>query len=124
MTARPSSLAATRAGKARSARASRRGGTWWDCAMPLPEQHRRFSDLAERPGGAGVRWGTFWRRRRGMQRLLMLGASGKTGGHALRYALEKGLEVVALARDPSKLEARPGLTVRKGTPASLEDVQR
>jgi uncharacterized protein YbjT (DUF2867 family) len=59
-----------------------------------------------------------------MQRLLMLGASGKTGGHALRYALEKGLEVVALVRDPSKLEARPGLTVRKGTPAALEDVQR
>jgi nucleoside-diphosphate-sugar epimerase len=58
------------------------------------------------------------------RRILIFGASGRTGGHAVDYALSasKQLEVVALVRKP--LKARPGLTVVQGTPAELGDVQR
>jgi uncharacterized protein YbjT (DUF2867 family) len=58
------------------------------------------------------------------QRLLMLGATGRTGGLAVDYALEKGIAVVALARHPEKLAKRPNLTVIAGSPTELEDVRR
>jgi uncharacterized protein YbjT (DUF2867 family) len=61
-----------------------------------------------------------------MKRILVFGGNGRTGKHAIDYALSpsKALEVVALVRDPKKLEARPGLTVLQGTPEHLSDVQR
>jgi uncharacterized protein YbjT (DUF2867 family) len=58
------------------------------------------------------------------QRLLVLGASGRTGQLAVAYALEKGIAVVALVRDPSKLAPRPGLTVLTGSPEKLDDIRR
>jgi nucleoside-diphosphate-sugar epimerase len=59
-----------------------------------------------------------------MKRILIFGANGRTGRHAVDYALspEKKLEVVALVRKP--IEPRPGLSVIQGTPESLSDVQR
>jgi uncharacterized protein YbjT (DUF2867 family) len=61
-----------------------------------------------------------------MKRILVFGATGRTGGLAVDYALSpsKGLEVVALVRDAKKLAPRPGLTIVEGTPANLSDVQR
>jgi len=58
------------------------------------------------------------------QRLLVLGASGRTGQLAVAYALEKGIAVVALVRDPGKLAPRPRLTVLSGSPEQLDDVRR
>ncbi|MET0282886.1 MAG: NAD(P)-binding oxidoreductase [Polyangiales bacterium] len=59
-------------------------------------------------------------------KVLIFGANGRTGQHAVDYALspEKQLEVVALVRKPAALKPRPGLTVLQGTPESLSDVQR
>lgn len=59
-------------------------------------------------------------------KVLIFGATGRTGGHAMEYALspEKKLEVVALVRRPAALKARPGLTILQGTPENLSDVQR
>lgn len=59
-------------------------------------------------------------------KVLILGANGRTGRHAVDYALsaDKKLEVMALVRKPASLEARPGLTIVQGTPESLSDVQR
>ena len=46
-------------------------------------------------------------------RIAILGASGRTGAHVLRRALEAGHEVVAFARAPSKIGVRhERLTVR------------
>jgi uncharacterized protein YbjT (DUF2867 family) len=61
-----------------------------------------------------------------MKRILILGGNGRTGRHAIDYALSptKKLEVVALVRDAGKLGAQPGLTIVEGTPEKLADVQR
>jgi len=61
-----------------------------------------------------------------MKRLLLLGATGRTGRHAVDYALspEKQLEVCALVRTPAKLAPRPGLTVVAGSPYERADVER
>lgn len=58
------------------------------------------------------------------QRLLIFGATGRTGRLAVDYALEKGITVVALARHPEKLAPRPNLTLLSGSPARLDDVRR
>ena len=58
------------------------------------------------------------------QRLLIFGATGRTGSLAVDYALEKGIAVVALARHPEKLSPRPNLTLLSGSPERLDDVQR
>ena len=55
---------------------------------------------------------------------LVLGGSGRTGGHIIDYALSKGHTVTALVRDPAKLVSRVGLTVVQGTPANRGDVDR
>jgi putative NADH-flavin reductase len=56
-------------------------------------------------------------------KLLLLGASGRTGKLVLDYALSKGHDVVALVRDPSKLPSkRAGLTVMEGSPEKFADV--
>ena len=45
-------------------------------------------------------------------KLLLLGASGRTGMLALDYALSKSHEVVSLAPDPAKIITKsPNLTV-------------
>lgn len=56
-------------------------------------------------------------------KLLVLGATGRTGRWILQYALEAGHEVVALVRTPEKIVTRsPKLSVVRGTPESANDV--
>ena len=57
-------------------------------------------------------------------KLALFGATGKTGGHVLRQALDAGHEVVALCRDPAGLSARDRLTVVKGDATKAEDVAK
>jgi uncharacterized protein YbjT (DUF2867 family) len=57
-------------------------------------------------------------------KILLLGATGRTGRHVIDEALAQGHQVVALARRPDVLEPRPGLTVLAGDPAVGADVQR
>ncbi len=59
------------------------------------------------------------------QRILLLGATGRTGRLVLEEALSRGLEVVALVRSPEALTHNdPRLTVVVGTPSSIADVER
>jgi putative NADH-flavin reductase len=57
-------------------------------------------------------------------KLAILGATGKTGGHAMQIALAAGHDVRALARDPAKLTAKhAALTVVKGDATNAEDIK-
>jgi putative NADH-flavin reductase len=63
------------------------------------------------------------------KRILLLGSTGGTGRELLAQALEKGLEVTALVRDPTKLPAVSGsVTVITGDilqdPSMLEEATR
>lgn len=55
-------------------------------------------------------------------KLLVLGASGRTGQHIVEQGLAKGHQITALVRDPNKITPRDGLTLIKGTPTSAADV--
>ena len=52
--------------------------------------------------------------------LLLLGSTGRTGGHVLDLALDHGHEVTAFVRSPSKVEPRSKLHVVRGDPQSGE----
>ncbi|MEE3652026.1 MULTISPECIES: NAD(P)-dependent oxidoreductase [unclassified Brenneria] len=52
-------------------------------------------------------------------RIVVLGATGTTGGYAVSEALAAGYEVVAYVRNPRAVQPRAGLTVMDG---SVEDV--
>ncbi|HET8947981.1 MAG TPA: SDR family oxidoreductase [Candidatus Polarisedimenticolia bacterium] len=58
------------------------------------------------------------------ERILIIGATGRTGRHLVTQALARGFAVTAFARDPSSLEMRhPRLTIAQGNvldPASIE----
>jgi putative NADH-flavin reductase len=59
-----------------------------------------------------------------MKHILLLGATGRTGSHALKYALSKGYNVTALTRNPDKITTKSEkLKVLKGTPTNPEDVR-
>ncbi|MET4084223.1 putative NADH-flavin reductase [Pedobacter sp. UYP30] len=59
-----------------------------------------------------------------MKRILMYGATGRTGKLALEYAIEQGYEVTALVRNPDKLSLHSEkLSVIKGLPTNIEDVR-
>ena len=47
-------------------------------------------------------------------KFIVFGATGKTGKHVWRNALEQGHEVTAFARSPGKIEPSPGLHVVQG----------
>ncbi len=47
-------------------------------------------------------------------KLIVFGATGKTGQHVWRNALEQGHAVTAFARSPNKIEPSPGLHVIQG----------
>jgi uncharacterized protein YbjT (DUF2867 family) len=56
-------------------------------------------------------------------KLLLLGATGRTGRWVLKYGLEAGHDIVALVRSPDKIVARSRkLSVIHGTPESANDV--
>lgn len=58
------------------------------------------------------------------KRILILGATGRTGKHAINFALAKGYQVVALARNPDKISVKSdGLTIVKGLPTAIDDVR-
>lgn len=60
-----------------------------------------------------------------MKRILLFGATGRTGQLLLNYALEKGYAVTALVRNPEKIQVRsPHLTVIKGLPTDEGDVRK
>jgi uncharacterized protein YbjT (DUF2867 family) len=57
-------------------------------------------------------------------KLLLLGATGRTGRWTLEYALEAGHHAVALVRNPGKVVARSRkLSVVVGTPENANDVR-
>ncbi|MBS7564744.1 SDR family oxidoreductase [Mucilaginibacter sp. Bleaf8] len=59
-----------------------------------------------------------------MRKILLFGATGRTGGLVINYALEKGYSVVALVRSPDKIKVQsPQLTVIKGSPTDANDVR-
>lgn len=60
-----------------------------------------------------------------MKRILLYGATGRTGGIVLNYALQQGYAVTALVRNPTKLTVQSdNLTVIRGLPTSLDDVRK
>ncbi|MDJ1506266.1 NAD(P)-dependent oxidoreductase [Xanthocytophaga agilis] len=59
------------------------------------------------------------------KRILIFGANGRTGQLIVKYALEKGYSITALVRNPEKLTiTSERLTIHKGSPTHLEDVQK
>ena len=60
-----------------------------------------------------------------MKRILVYGATGRTGGLIVAYALQQGYAVTALVRNPDKLTlTSEHLTVVPGQPTNLADVRR
>lgn len=55
-------------------------------------------------------------------KVALIGPTGFVGSAVLKELLSRGHEVVALARDPSKLEARVGLTVVKADAKQADQV--
>lgn len=59
------------------------------------------------------------------KKILLLGATGRTGQAVLEKALARGWQVNALVRNPDSLATvHPGLTVFKGTPLNGADVAK
>src|SRR4051812_33062000 len=59
-----------------------------------------------------------------MRRILLFGATGRTGRLVLDYALEKGYSVTALVRNPEKLTIESKqLKVIKGSPTNAANVR-
>lgn len=59
------------------------------------------------------------------KRILIVGATGRTGKHAIPFALEKGYHVVALVRNPTKISIKSDeLTIIKGLPTDIDDVRK
>lgn len=56
-------------------------------------------------------------------RFFILGGSGRTGELVIEDALKRGHTIIALVRDPAKVEQRPGLTLVKGSPKSENDIR-
>lgn len=60
-----------------------------------------------------------------MRRILLFGATGRTGELLVNYALEKGYAVTALVRNPDKIKTTSAnLTNIKGLPTNPEDVKK
>lgn len=59
------------------------------------------------------------------KRILILGATGRTGQIAVELALAKGYVVTALVRNPDKIKFKSdNLEVVKGLPTNIEDVRQ
>jgi putative NADH-flavin reductase len=58
-------------------------------------------------------------------KLLILGATGKTGSELVKQALERGFEVTALVRSPHKVKIKDDrLTVVTGSPLDIEILRK
>ncbi len=57
-------------------------------------------------------------------KILLLGATGRTGKWVLDYALKAGYEVHCLSRKTERINTREGLTVFEGNPIIPEDLER
>lgn len=55
-------------------------------------------------------------------KILVLGASGRTGKLIVAQAISQGHQVTALVRNPASLEAQDGLTIIQGTPTDMTDL--
>src|ERR1700755_551057 len=60
----------------------------------------------------------------GSMKLLVLGATGKTGQLVLAAARRAGHDLTVLVRDPARLPSTDGLTVLTGDASSAADVTR
>jgi nucleoside-diphosphate-sugar epimerase len=60
-----------------------------------------------------------------LKKILLFGATGRTGELVLAYALSKGYEVKALVHSPEKITIKSDrLTIIKGLPSNMEDVRK
>ncbi|WP_130734028.1 NAD(P)-dependent oxidoreductase [Flavobacterium sp. J27] len=60
-----------------------------------------------------------------MKKILLYGATGRTGELVLKLALDKGYSITALVRNPNKLNfVHNNLTVIKGLPTVSQDIER
>lgn len=57
-----------------------------------------------------------------MKKLLLLGATGRTGKHVLQIALAKGYEVTCLVRDVSKIKPARNLRLLEGSPSNEREL--
>ncbi|MCB0847910.1 MAG: NAD(P)H-binding protein, partial [Bacteroidetes bacterium] len=57
-------------------------------------------------------------------RILLLGATGRTGKLVLKKALEKGYQVNCLARNSQRIDEEEGLTIIEGNPNKEADLQK
>ncbi len=57
-------------------------------------------------------------------KILLLGATGRTGKLVLKKALEIGYEVSCLTRNPERIEKQNGLTVFEGNPNDEADLEK
>ncbi|MDT7830831.1 NAD(P)H-binding protein [Flavobacteriaceae bacterium S356] len=55
-------------------------------------------------------------------KILLLGATGRTGKQVLKIAVERGYHITCLVRNPSKIKASDSVTVIKGNPNNQEDL--
>ncbi|MEL6483922.1 MAG: NAD(P)H-binding protein [Bacteroidota bacterium] len=57
-------------------------------------------------------------------RILLLGATGRTGKWVLKTALEKGHSVYCLSRNSERIPKQDGLTVFEGNPSHLDNLKK
>ncbi len=56
-------------------------------------------------------------------KIFILGATGRTGKHLVQSALQKGYEVTCLVRTPEKMTQVEGLTILKGNPINIRELE-
>jgi putative NADH-flavin reductase len=59
-----------------------------------------------------------------MKKILLYGATGRTGSKVLQYAIQKGYQITALVRNPEKVHfSSEMLKLIQGNPYNIEDVR-
>jgi putative NADH-flavin reductase len=56
-------------------------------------------------------------------KILVLGATGRTGKHIVEYALSKGYQVNCLVRNPEKIPSHSNLKIIKGSTTKTKDLE-
>lgn len=56
-------------------------------------------------------------------KILLLGATGRTGKLVLKMALESGYEVTCLSRNAERIDQKEGLTILEGNPNNKTDLE-